>query len=72
MKLGQYLKWKGWVSTGSEAKQRIQMGEVEVNGSVEVRRGRQLGAGDRVVFTGEECIVEELNHDRAGRKLASI
>ena len=50
MKLDQFLKWKGWVSTGGEAKQRIQMGEVEVNGSVETRRGRQLSAGDRVVL----------------------
>ena len=25
MKLDQYLKWKGWVFTGGEAKQRIQM-----------------------------------------------
>ena len=45
MKLDQFLKWKGWVSTGGEAKQRIQMGEVEVNGSVETRRGRQLVPG---------------------------
>ena len=33
MKLDQYLKWKGWVSTGGEAKQRIQNGEVSVNGT---------------------------------------
>ena len=59
MKLDQYLKWMGWVSTGGEAKQRIQMGEVEVNGSVETRRGRQLSAGDRVVLAGEESVVSE-------------
>ena len=47
MKLDQFMKWKGWVSTGGEAKQRIQMGEVTVNGAVEIRRGRQLSAGDR-------------------------
>ena len=35
MKLDQYLKWKGWVFTGGEAKQRIQMGDVRVNGTVE-------------------------------------
>ena len=57
MKLDQFLKWKGWVSTGGEAKQRIQMGEVEVNGSVETRRGRQLSSGDRVVLAGEESVV---------------
>ena len=58
MKLDQFLKWKGWVSTGGEAKQRIQMGEVEVNGSVETQRGRQLFPGDRVVLAGEESVVE--------------
>jgi ribosome-associated protein len=58
MKLDQFLKWKGWVSTGGEAKQRIQMGEVTVNDAVEIRRGRQLSAGDRVVLAGEESVVE--------------
>ena len=61
MKLDQFLKWKGWVSTGGEAKQRIQMGEVEVNGSVETRRGRQLSPGDRVVLAGEESVVGDEN-----------
>ena len=59
MKLDQYLKWKGWVFTGGEAKQRIQLGEVQVNGEVETRRGRQLTAGDRVVLAGEESVVGE-------------
>ena len=59
MKLDQYLKWKGWVFTGGEAKQRIQQGEVEVNGAVETRRGRQLTPGDRVALADEECVVEE-------------
>ena len=59
MKLDQYLKWKGWVFTGGEAKQRIQQGEVEVNGVVETRRGRQLTPGDHVALAGEECVVEE-------------
>ena len=58
MKLDQYLKWKGWVFTGGEAKQRIQSGDVRVNGAVETRRGRQLVEGDRVVLDGEESVVE--------------
>ena len=57
MKLDQYLKWKGWVFTGGEAKQRIQMGDVRVNGTVETRRGRQQISGDRVVLDGEECVL---------------
>ena len=59
MKLDQYLKWKGWVSTGGEAKQRIQNGEVSVNGTVETRRGRQLAEGDRVSLAGEDGVVRE-------------
>ena len=58
MKLDQFVKWKGWGSSGGEAKQRIQMGEVTVNGAVEIRRGRQLSAGDRVVLAGEESVME--------------
>ena len=59
MKLDQYLKWMGWVSTGGEANQRIQNGEVSVNGAVETRRGRQLAEGDRVSLAGEDGIVGE-------------
>ena len=44
MRLDQALKWQGLVATGGEAKLRIQGGEVQVNGSVETRRGRQLQA----------------------------
>ena len=46
---------------GGEAKARIQMGEVLVNGSVEKRRGRQLVPGDRVVLAGEESVLEDEN-----------
>ncbi|NQV09638.1 MAG: RNA-binding S4 domain-containing protein [Cyanobacteria bacterium] len=50
MRLDQFLKWQGLVATGGEAKFRVQQGEVEVNGDVELRRGRQLCAGDRVTL----------------------
>jgi len=57
MKLDQYLKWHGLVGTGGEAKQRIQRGDVKVNGSIETRRGRQLAVGDAVEIDGTERIV---------------
>ena len=57
IRLSQFLKWKGLCGTGGEAKIRIREGEVEVNGAVEMRRGRVLRNGDRVVFDGEEHIV---------------
>lgn len=44
--LGQALKLCGEVSTGFEAKVRIQEGEVTVNHEVETRRGKKLYDGD--------------------------
>ncbi len=57
MKLDQFLKWQGLVSTGGEAKQRIQAGHIKVNGLVETRRGRQLSTGDAVEVDGVETLV---------------
>ena len=57
MKLDQFLKWKGLVATGGEAKQRIQAGHIKVNGLVETRRGRQLATGDTVEVDGREELV---------------
>ena len=59
MKLDQFLKWQGWVATGGEAKLRIREGQVQVNGQVESRRGRQLIAGDHVELSGESATVPE-------------
>jgi len=57
MKLDQFLKWQGLVGTGGEAKQRIQAGDIKVNGIVETRRGRQLATGDAVELDGRELLV---------------
>ncbi len=57
MKLDQFLKMHGLVATGGEAKQRIQRGDVRVNGLIETRRGRQLGLGDAVAIDGRELLV---------------
>jgi ribosome-associated protein len=57
VKLDQYLKWHGLAATGGEAKQRIQRGDVRVNGVIETRRGRQLSSGDAVEIDGREQIV---------------
>lgn len=58
MKLDQFLKFQGLVGTGGEAKHRIQRGDVQVNGVTELRRGRQLVAGDRVVIDGQTLLVD--------------
>lgn len=52
IRLGQFLKLANVVSTGGEAKARIQAGEVTVNGAIELRRGAQLRSGDRVEVDG--------------------
>ena len=59
IRLDQYLKWQGLVFTGGEAKQRIQGGEVRVNGFQETQRGRKLKPGDRVEFAGQTSVVPE-------------
>ncbi|MCF2972121.1 RNA-binding S4 domain-containing protein [Synechococcus sp. Nb3U1] len=53
IKLDQFLKLAGVVSTGGQAKQLILAGQVRVNGQVETRRGRKLRFGDEVVVLGQ-------------------
>ena len=48
IRLDQFLKLTGLVSTGGQAKLCIQAGDVRVNGEVELRRSRKLVAGDEV------------------------
>jgi len=54
IRLGQFLKLANVVSTGGEAKIRIQGCEVLVNGQTETRRGAQLKKGDVVHVDGED------------------
>jgi len=58
MKLDQFLKWNNLVLSGGEAKKCIQSGLVKVNGEIEMRRGRKLGKGDKVMFLKNELIFE--------------
>ncbi|MBU6330551.1 MAG: RNA-binding S4 domain-containing protein [Acidobacteria bacterium] len=48
IRLGQLLKLAGLVDAGSDAKILLAGGEVLVNDEIEIRRGRQLRAGDVV------------------------
>jgi len=59
MKLDQFLKWKNLVSSGGEAKIIIKSGKVKVNGEIEIRRGRKLTSGDKVLFLKNEIIFEK-------------
>lgn len=53
IKLGQALKKASLVSSGVEAKMVIQDGLVELNGQVELQRGKKLYDGDIVSYEGE-------------------
>ncbi|PJI08355.1 MULTISPECIES: S4 domain-containing protein YaaA [Clostridium] len=53
IKLDSLLKWCGAVTLGSEAKMYILNGDVKVNGTVELRRGKKIHKGDSVEFQNE-------------------
>lgn len=55
IRLGQFLKLAGLADTGADARVLLDLGEVEVNGEPERRRGRQLSRGD-VIAVGEETV----------------
>lgn len=50
IKLESLLKFEGLVETGGEAKERIQAGEVMVNGETCTMRGKKLHPGDVVTL----------------------
>lgn len=57
IKLQDLLKFANLVETGGEAKERIQGGEVSVNGEVCTMRGRKIRPGDDVCFAGRHYTV---------------
>ena len=65
IRLGQLLKLAGLAETGADARVLLDLGEVEVNGERETRRGRQLRPGD-VVAVGEEQVRVRLTPGPAG------
>ena len=57
IKLQDLLKFATLVSSGGEAKERVQAGEVTVNGEVCTMRGKKIRPGDVVAFAGQELTV---------------
>lgn len=57
IKLQDLLKFANLVETGGEAKERVQGGEVKVNGEVCTMRGKKIRPGDVVLFAGQELTV---------------
>ena len=57
IKLDALLKFEGLAGTGGEAKERIQDGEVLVNGEKCTMRGKKLRPGDRIELGGEAVVI---------------
>ena len=57
IKLEALLKYEGLAETGGDAKERIQAGEVTVNGEVCTMRGKKLRPGDKAALDGVELEV---------------
>jgi ribosome-associated protein len=55
--LTQVLKLAGWVETGGQAKAWIADGMVRVNGQIELRKRRQMAAGDVVQIEGGPSLI---------------
>jgi ribosome-associated protein len=61
--LTQVLKLAGCVQSGGEAKLAIAEGLVKVNGEVELRKRRQMKAGDTIALEdGPTIVLEEGAH----------
>ncbi len=58
IKLGQFMKLAGMVSSGVEAKVVIGDGLVRVNGEVSTQRGKKLHSGDVVEYDGGKATVK--------------
>ncbi len=57
IKLDALLKFAGLCDTGGEAKERIQAGEVTVNGEVCTMRGKKCRVGDEIGLDGESVVI---------------
>jgi len=55
IKLQDLLKLANLVETGGEAKERVQNGEVLVNGEVCTMRGKKMRPGDIATIDGQDC-----------------
>lgn len=64
IRLGQFLKLANLIDSGSDAKLVLADGAVEVNGTLETRRGRQLVDGDVVGFAGRRVRVRRSSQPR--------
>lgn len=56
--LGQFLKFADIIQTGGEAKLFLSQNDVYINDEFDVRRGRKLRSGDKIVILGETYLIK--------------
>lgn len=62
IRLGQLLKLADFIDAGSEARELLLQGLVQVDGEVETRRGRQIVPGETVTVRGETVGIATRGH----------
>jgi len=63
VELYKILKFEGMTSSGGEAKQVIEQGQVLVNGKVETRKRKKITSGDVIEFASEKISIKYIgNH----------
>lgn len=62
-RLGQFLQLANLLEPGAEAKQLVVDGLVRVDGTVELRRGRQLHGGEVVAVNGDGAGSAQVVHE---------
>ena len=58
IKLGQVLKLAGMCDSGVDAKHIIEDGLVQVNGQIEIQRGKKIRNKDVVTYNGKSIQIE--------------
>ncbi len=58
IELFKLLKFSGLVNEGSEAKFRIENGEVMVNNEIETRKRKKIFSGDIVFFENNSLVIK--------------
>lgn len=59
--LGQFLKYNGLISNGSEAKIAVLTFKITINGESETRRGRKIYPGDLIKINKKSYLVAQKN-----------
>ena len=56
--LGQFLKFADIIQSGGEAKSFLSQNDVFINDELDIRRGRKLRQGDKLVILGESYLIK--------------